>query len=252
MDKPRSSSRSAQDPEVPGVSVVSVGSSSAKYQQNYKERQKASTFKYFSMAPILLFCALLASILEVSSAATLGTRTEHPPPTKEDSPNCPSPLYPGTASPFLLNFTSTHHVAATPDQVVNGSTDPTFTGGLEGCYGTYDFGINAGLDFICYSIKIFGFRGEYQSPAKTATHVHEAAKGRNGPPRLAFPNPVGDGHERSSVGCLSGPFTTGLFVNGTDTGTGFKVSQIEENPAGFFADIHSSLAVPGAVRGQLR
>lgn len=40
------------------------------------------------------------------------------------------------------------------------------------------------------------------------------------------------------------------MANGQDTGTGFKVSQIEENPSGFFADVHSSLAVPGAVRGQ--
>ena len=47
-----------------------------------------------------------------------------------------------------------------------------------------------------------------------------------------------------------GPFTTGLIQNGKDTGEGFKLSQIVENPSGFFADVHSSLAVPGAVRGQ--
>jgi hypothetical protein len=40
-------------------------------------------------------------------------------------------------------------------------------------------------------------------------------------------------------------------MNGQDTGAGFRVSQIEDNPSGFFADVHSSLAVPGAVRGQL-
>ena len=32
---------------------------------------------------------------------------------------------------------------------------------------------------------------------------------------------------------------------------GFKVAQIEDNPSAFMADVHSSLAVPGAVRGQL-
>lgn len=47
------------------------------------------------------------------------------------------------------------------------------------------------------------------------------------------------------------PFTTGLKANGQDTGTGFKVAQIEDNPSAFMADVHSSLAVPGAVRGQL-
>ena len=39
-------------------------------------------------------------------------------------------------------------------------------------------------------------------------------------------------------------------MNGQDTGTGFKLSQIEANPSDFMADVHSSLAVPGAVRGQ--
>ena len=48
-----------------------------------------------------------------------------------------------------------------------------------------------------------------------------------------------------------GPFTTGLKADGQDTGTGFKVAQIEDNPSAFMADVHSSLAVPGAVRGQL-
>merc|ERR1711939_1093875 len=33
--------------------------------------------------------------------------------------------------------------------------------------------------------------------------------------------------------------------------TGFKVAQIEANPAGFFTDAHTTLYVPGVVRGQL-
>ena len=48
----------------------------------------------------------------------------------------------------------------------------------------------------------------------------------------------------------AGPFTTGLVMMGKDTGEGFTLKQIEENPSGFMADVHSSLAVPGAVRGQ--
>lgn len=67
-------------------------------------------------------------------------------------------------------------------------------------------------------------KGNYQSPAATATHIHEAAVGRAGPPRLAFPNPVPldrvSGLDvfswRASFGCLQGPFRTGL--NGTDGG----------------------------------
>lgn len=69
--------------------------------------------------------------------------------------------------------------------------------------------------------------------------------------RIAFPNPVGDEQRRSSIGCLKGPFVTGVIANGKDTGEGFTIKQIEENPAKFFADLHSSLAIPGAFRGQL-
>jgi hypothetical protein len=68
---------------------------------------------------------------------------------------------------------------------------------------------------------------------------------------IAFPNPVGDGSCRTSIGCLQGPFRTGVIQNGKDTGEGFTLKQIEKNPALFFADTHSSLAVPGAFRGQL-
>ncbi|KAG8158626.1 hypothetical protein KVR01_011748 [Diaporthe batatas] len=151
----------------------------------------------------------------------------------------------------VFQFSSTQAVKATPDQVVNGTTP---TGGLPGASGTYNFGINSQTDTICYNITLYGFRGEYQSPAATATHIHEAARGASGPPRIAFPNPqpvAGNQEVRNSVGCLTGPFKTGVLANGVDTGAGFKVASIEKNPSGFFADVHSSLAVPGAVRGQL-
>jgi hypothetical protein len=153
------------------------------------------------------------------------------------------------AVPSPFKFTSYYEVKATPDQVVNGTTP---TGGLAGASGLFKIGINSELNLICYNIEIYGFRGEYQSPAATATHIHEAAKGASGPPRIAFPNPVDVGNGvRRSVGCQQGPFKTGLLANGKDTADGFHISQIEKNPAGFFADTHSSLAVPGAVRGQL-
>ncbi|KAL8727800.1 MAG: hypothetical protein Q9181_005575 [Wetmoreana brouardii] len=173
---------------------------------------------------VFTLCALVALSAGTSLAAPLEERQdfskihyppgtganlhEYPPGTGENLPSYPSSC---TAN-AVFNFTSTYHIIATPDQVVNGTTNPVFTGGLENCEGTYDFGINADLDLICYSIKLVGFRGEYQSPAKTATHVHEAAKGKNGPPRLAFPNPTGDGHERYSVGCLQGKPSLGVAI----------------------------------------
>ncbi|TKA31021.1 hypothetical protein B0A50_01989 [Salinomyces thailandicus] len=150
-----------------------------------------------------------------------------------------------------FDFTSTYSVIATPDQVVDQSGN--FTGGLPGTVGYYDYGINSRENYICWNIELQGFRGEYQSAANTATHIHEAPRGQAGPPRLAIPNPVpvGDGQKRISIGCMMGPFETGIISNGQDTGAGFEVRQIEQNPAGFFTDVHSSLAVPGAVRAQL-
>lgn len=151
----------------------------------------------------------------------------------------------------LLTFTSMHQIEATPDQVVNG-TEPT--GGIAGASGQFNFGINSAVNMICYNITLRNFEGDFESPAHTATHIHEAVRGASGPPRIAFPNPEpvnGDVAFRNSAGCLKGPFLTGVLVDGRDSGEGFEVSQIEANPAAFMADTHSSVALPGAVRGQL-
>lgn len=152
----------------------------------------------------------------------------------------------------LFQFSSTMLANAVPEQVVDGTTP---TGGLAGASGTFNFGLNAATDTICYNITLNNFQGDFASPATTATHIHEAAVGQSGPPRIAFPNPVAVGDPAAgvmnSVGCMTGPFTTGVVMEGADTGAGFTVAQIEVNPAAFFADTHSSLAMPGAVRGQL-
>ncbi|RYO71991.1 hypothetical protein AA0113_g1526 [Alternaria arborescens] len=151
----------------------------------------------------------------------------------------------------LFDFSSTHFVNAVPEEVVNG-TEPT--GGLAGASGTFNFGINSASNMICYNITLHNFQGEFDSPATTATHIHEAARGASGPPRISFPNPEPvEGNEavRNSAGCMKGPFTTGIMVEGVDSGEGFHVSMIEANPAAFMADTHSSLALPGAVRGQM-
>lgn len=51
-------------------------------------------------------------------------------------------------------------------------------------------GVNSKEEVICYNITLYGVTGDYQSPAATSTHIHEAAKGEFGPPRLAFPKLV--------------------------------------------------------------
>ncbi|MBM3716731.1 MAG: CHRD domain-containing protein [Actinobacteria bacterium] len=147
-------------------------------------------------------------------------------------------------------FTSAFTVMATPDQVIN--NDGVATPGESGATGTFTFRINSDEEIICYDIRLEGVSGDYQSPAKTATHIHEAAVGKPGPPRIAFPNPapVGDG-PRTSSGCLQGPFTTGVQANGVDTGEGFSLAEIEANPAGFTGDSHTTAFPAGVVRGQL-
>ena len=176
-------------------------------------------------------------------------------------------------------FTSKYSNVATPDQVYNATG---FVGGQPGAIGYFDFGINGEKDLICYvcspsqsictspppaaltfmppqSIRLFGVTGAYSSPALTATHIHQTAAKKAGPPRIAFPNPVQkdasapDGSERVSKGCMTGPFKTGIVnaTTGVDSGDGFKVSQIESNPAGFAFDVHNVGWKQGAVRGQL-
>ncbi|KAL3418718.1 hypothetical protein PVAG01_10434 [Phlyctema vagabunda] len=148
-------------------------------------------------------------------------------------------------------FTSIFNVTATPDQVVNASS--ISTPGQPGAKGQFNYALNSQTNTICYDITLYGVTGDYRSPALTATHIHEAAVGRNGPPRIAFPNPVGDDTVRRSAGCLTGPFLTGIKAadNVTDTGAGFTVAQIEANPGGFFTDSHTVLFPAGVVRGQL-
>ena len=146
-------------------------------------------------------------------------------------------------------FTSMFTSMATPDMVIGMNNQPA--PGQPGATGTFDYRINSDEEIICYDLRLEGVTGEYQSPARTATHIHEAVPGMAGPPRIAFPNPQGEGNTRTSSGCLQGPFTTGVMANGQDSGTGFSLKQIEADPAKFFGDTHTAGFTAGTVRGQL-
>ncbi|GAA5824808.1 hypothetical protein JCM5353_006906 [Sporobolomyces roseus] len=153
----------------------------------------------------------------------------------------------------IFDFSSTYVAYASPDQVI--ANNQTAAPGEEGASGVFRYGIVASEEVICYSIAV-EISGDYQSPANTATHIHEAVFGRAGPPRIAFPNPTSDSPidefgRRTSYGCLKGPFTTGVVTNGTDSAEGFSLSQIEANPPAFFTDTHTVAFPAGAIRGQL-
>ncbi|KAL3422465.1 hypothetical protein PVAG01_06621 [Phlyctema vagabunda] len=180
---------------------------------------------------------------------------KYPPGTGANLPSYPAPpggwesvTYPPGTGEAPKTYTSSFNVVAVGAEVRNGTVSVP---GPKEAVGYFYFGINSVDDTICFKITLLNVAGTYQSPARTATHVHAAVRGASGPPRLAFPNPVGDDKRRESSGCLKGPFTTGLLANGVDTGVGFKLSQIEANPAGFFADSHTNLFPLGVVRGQL-
>jgi len=100
------------------------------------------------------------------------------------------------------------------------------------------------------NILLLNVAGTTQSPART-THPR-SRRGISGPPCLTLPNPVDDYAWQVSPGCLTWPLTTGLnSPNRRDAEIGFKVAQIEVDPAGFFADNYNDLFPLGVVREQL-
>lgn len=161
------------------------------------------------------------------------------------------PAHANTEVDWPDEFTSAYSAMAVPEEVIDG--DGEVSPGEEGATGDFMLWLNSETDVICYEITLEGVTGDYESPAVTATHIHEAAAGEFGPPRIAFPNPepVGDG-PRTSSGCMEGPFVTGVEDDdGNDHGDWFTVAQIEEDPAAFAADSHTEDYPDGVVRAQL-
>jgi threonine dehydratase len=150
------------------------------------------------------------------------------------------------ADPFTV--TSRFTVEADAAQVVDG--------GEPGATGTWQLRVDRDLDLICYAIELDGVSGAYQSPALTATHVHEGDPGEAGPARVAFadPQPVDpeapDGIRRSS-GCVEAG--AAAFPEGAmepDPGAGFSVAALEDDPTAYYVDTHTEDFPAGAVRGQ--
>ncbi len=147
-------------------------------------------------------------------------------------------------------FTSAFTATGDPGMVVNGEGESV--PGPDGATGTFTYMVNSDEEIICYDITISGVDPQYESPAKTATHLHEAPAGTAGPARIAFPNPSGQGDTLNSSGCLQGPFTTGVEGDdGVDTGANFSLAELEDDTENYYSDVHTTDYLPGAVRGQL-
>ena len=79
-------------------------------------------------------------------------------------------------------FTSAVSTRAVPGAVI--ANDGTPTPGQANAFGHFSYKLNSNEDIICWDIRTVNVTGEYQSPAVTATHIHEGAVGAAGPPRI--------------------------------------------------------------------
>jgi len=81
---------------------------------------------------------------------------------------------------------------------------------------------------VCYALHVVNIA----TPA-TAAHIHEGAVGVAGPVVVPFTAPTGG----DSAGCV--PAESGL------------VTRLQQNPAGFYVNVHNPDYPEGAARGQL-
>ncbi|WP_353952630.1 CHRD domain-containing protein [Knoellia sp. S7-12] len=105
----------------------------------------------------------------------------------------------------------------------------------------YVFGIDGDPTTLCYILEVSKIAELDQAPGGgRAAHIHEGAKGTNGPVEvnLAFPQ---DGQ---SADCL----TEGEAGKGLEAG---EVQEILSNPSNYYVNVHNSEFPGGAVRGQL-
>ena len=173
------------------------------------------------LAPVLSI-APLALVLTVGSAAA------------QDS-NVPEPS----------SFTSAFSIPISPDPVVDAMGQPA--PGESGATGSYRLRVDRVSDVVCYDITISGVTEPFMSPARTATHLHQGPVGAQGPARIVFPNP----QSGTSSGCQQVPTTVGLPAGGPDAGAAFTLAQLEADPTGFYADVHTMGNPAGALRGQV-
>lgn len=122
------------------------------------------------------------------------------------------------------------HTAANPEGAVRGqlygepgqtefsvdlNPEEVIDGGTDGASGTAEISLYPDDETICFSITTDDVAPPYESPANTATHIHEAPEGDDGPPVVVFPDPQPRDpdaeYERTSAGCLPGvlAFQTG-------------------------------------------
>ncbi|CAN5232006.1 CHRD domain-containing protein [soil metagenome] len=119
-------------------------------------------------------------------------------------------------------------------EVATGAKDNRIVGDPNGRGEAYVFGIDCDAETLCYVLTV-----DKIAPA-AAAHIHEGAKGENGPVvgNLAAP---ADGN---AADCLT-EGEDGKFVDDQ------TVADILANPADYYVNVHNAEYPGGAIRGQL-
>jgi len=105
----------------------------------------------------------------------------------------------------------------------------------------YVFGIDGDPNTLCYLIdvdKIDELDGAPNTGGRAA-HIHEGAKGTNGPVVVGLAFPTGG----QSADCLTVP------EGGLDSAA--EVADILSTPADYYVNVHNGVYPSGAIRGQL-
>jgi hypothetical protein len=110
---------------------------------------------------------------------------------------------------------------------------PAGVGDLNGT-GTADLRLNSGREEVCFELTWQNLDGDVQR-----AHIHEAAAGMNGPIVVSLFEGESFSRTGSASGCDLGDATRAV------------IKRIFKNPSGFYVNIHDSVRLGGAVRGQL-
>ena len=119
-------------------------------------------------------------------------------------------------------------------EVATGAENNRIVGDPNGKGEAYVFGIDGDATTLCYVLTV-----DKIAPAEAA-HIHEGAKGENGPVVVNLAAPA-DGN---AADCL----TEGEAGKGLTPG---KVLEILENPEDYYVNVHNPEFPGGALRGQL-
>lgn len=122
------------------------------------------------------------------------------------------------------------------DQEVGTKGDPDGRGEV------FVFGVDGDPKTLCYVLTVDGIKLTAEG---MAAHIHQGAKGKNGPVVVNLAGP-GDG---DAADCLTEGETLASGAEAFPTGT--SVQKILSNPKRFYVNVHNPKHPDGAIRGQL-